>query len=79
MIKNITRLEQVINGKLYHFTCDMDSPLADCKEALFQFLHYTGQVEDLVKKQTEQQQNDKVVPIAPEAVDPTPKERLDAE
>ena len=54
MLKNITRLEVNINDKSYQFHCDMDSPLGDVKEALFQYQKYIGQVEDHVKKQLDE-------------------------
>jgi len=53
MLKNISRLEHKIGERLYHLTCDMDSPLLDVKEAVFQFLKYIGQCEDSVKSQEE--------------------------
>jgi hypothetical protein len=49
MLKNLTRLEQVIGGKIYHFTCDIDSKLEDAKEALVQFMGYVVQVETAAK------------------------------
>jgi len=39
--------------------CDMDSPLPDVKEALFQFQKYVGQIEDAVKAQQAQQEAEK--------------------
>lgn len=51
MLKNLSRLECKIGEKLYHLTCDIDSPLVDVKESLFQFLKYVGFVEDEVKNQ----------------------------
>ncbi len=49
MLKNITRLEHKVGERLYHFTCDPDSPLSHVKECLFQFLKYVGQLEDQAK------------------------------
>lgn len=58
MLKNISRLETKINEKNYQFLCDMDSPLPEVKEALFQFVKYVGQIEDQIKaKQEQEQQN----------------------
>ena len=54
MLKNINRLEYVIEGKVYHFMCDMDSPLHNVKEALFQFIKYVGSIEDVIKKAQEE-------------------------
>lgn len=53
MLKNISRLEAKINEKIYHFTCDSDSPLPEVKDALFQFIKYIGQMEDAIKQQQE--------------------------
>jgi len=60
MLKNISKLECVVNEKPYQLLCDMDSPLECVKEALFQFQKYIGQVEDQVKAQQEQQQQEVV-------------------
>ncbi len=49
MIKNISQLETKISEKTYHFSCEIDAPLPNIKEALFQFLKYIGQVEDHMK------------------------------
>jgi hypothetical protein len=51
MLKNISKLEFVIEGKVFQFLCDMDSALPMVKEALFQFGKYIGQIEDHVKAQ----------------------------
>lgn len=55
MLKNISRLENKINEKTYQFLCDMDSPLPEVKEALFQFIKYVGQIEDQIKAKQEQE------------------------
>jgi hypothetical protein len=55
MLKNISRLECKIKEKIYQFTCDMDSPLDEVKEAIFQFLKYIGQIEDSIKQHQAQQ------------------------
>lgn len=54
MLKNLSRLEFTVNSKVYHILCDMDSPIADLKEVLFQAQKYVGQIEDAVKVQLEQ-------------------------
>ncbi len=38
-----------VNGRIYHFTCDMDAPLQDAKEAMFGVMKYLGQIEDQIK------------------------------
>jgi len=53
MIKNISRLEVKVNAKEYHLCADMDSPLSDVKEAIFQFQKYIGHIEDQMKAQQE--------------------------
>jgi predicted nucleotidyltransferase len=49
MHKNISKLEVVINEKSFSFLCDQDSELPLCKEALFQFLKYIGQIQDAIE------------------------------
>ena len=44
MLKNVTGLEYQIGEKLYHFTCAIDAPITEVKEALAQFLSYATQV-----------------------------------
>ena len=51
MLKNISRLEVVIADKIYHLTCDVDSPISHVKEALLKFIYYVGQVEEAVVAQ----------------------------
>jgi uncharacterized protein (DUF342 family) len=53
MLKNISRLECEIADKKYQFTCDMDSPLENVKEALFQFQQYCLAIDEQVKLQKE--------------------------
>ena len=37
MIKNITQLEHKIGDRVYHFTCENDSPLGECHDAIMAF------------------------------------------
>lgn len=53
MLKNISKLEIKIGEKSYQFLCDMDCPLTEVKESLFQFIKYVGQIEDKIKEQQE--------------------------
>lgn len=46
MLKNITQLEHIVAGKVFHFMCEMDSELPAVKEALCQFLKFVGNIED---------------------------------
>lgn len=62
MLKNVSRLEQKIGDRIYHLTCDTDSPLTDVKEVLFQFLKYVGHIEDQIKA-AQAQQSATVEPI----------------
>ena len=54
MLKNLSKLELVIENKLYQLLCDHDSPLASVKEFLFQCQKYIGQIEDNLKAQQDQ-------------------------
>ena len=56
MIKNIIRLEHVVGDKIFHFTCDNDSPIANIKDALIQFMKCIVEVEDNIKSQQAAQQ-----------------------
>ena len=60
MLKNISKLECIIENKTYNFLCDTDASLTHVKEALFQFLKYVGQVEDQVKAAQAQIKTDSV-------------------
>lgn len=71
MLKNITRLEHVIGDKVYHLTCDADSPIEHVKEALFNFTKFVGQIEDKIK---ESQQKPVEEPKSEEAPVEAPKE-----
>ena len=51
MLKNITQLEAIIADKVYHFACDIDSPLPHVKEAILKFLYYVNQIEEQVVAQ----------------------------
>jgi len=48
MLKTIARLEHKIGDRLFHFTCDQDSPVTEVKEALCQFLAFATQIEKAV-------------------------------
>ena len=54
MLKNIVKIEFVINDKIYHFVCDNDAPLEHVKEALFQCQAYVAKIEEQIKAQTEE-------------------------
>ena len=62
MIKNMTKLEVLIDGKQHIYSCEQDSNLVQCKEALFQFLKYIGQVEDASRKAQEEEKKEAEIP-----------------
>jgi len=53
MLKNISKLECKVNERTFQFLCDSDSPLSEVKEALFQFMKFSGDVEDRVRSEQE--------------------------
>ena len=55
MLKNLTQLEHKIGDKIYQFLCEPTSPLAEVKEALFQFHKYVGKIEDQIKAMQDQE------------------------
>lgn len=57
MLKNITKIEFTINAKVYQFLADSDSPLSDCKEAVFQMMTYLGRVEEGIKNAQKSEQD----------------------
>ncbi len=67
MLKNIVRIEFTVADKIYHLTCDSDSPIEHIKEALFQMQKYVGQIEDNIKAQLAAQKEAEkpVEPAAP--------------
>ena len=67
MLKNVIQLEHQVGDKVYHLMCDNDSPLADVKDALCQFMKYVGNIEDQVKAQNAANEAAAAVPVAPEA------------
>jgi hypothetical protein len=62
MIKNVVKLEQIIEGKQGVFFCENDTPLHIAKEMLFQFMKYLGQVEDNAKAQQESEVKEPEIP-----------------
>lgn len=53
MIKNISKLECKIGERVYQLLCDMDSPLNEVKEALYQYIKYIGHIEDAARASQE--------------------------
>ena len=60
MIKNITQIKCLVNGKEHILSCEMDSSTIEVKEALYQFLKYVGQVEDTHAAKLKEEQDSKV-------------------
>lgn len=54
MLKNVSRLESIINGKVFHLLCDQDSSLEYAREALNQFHKFIDKIEEEYKKFSEQ-------------------------
>lgn len=73
MLSDLKRLEHKIGDKIYHFTCAPDSPLADVKEALVQFLGYINNLESTLKTKAEEEAKASVPVVTPDVVE-TPKE-----
>lgn len=46
MLSNLCKLECKVNGKLYQFLCDTDSPIECVEEALAQFLAFAVRVKN---------------------------------
>jgi hypothetical protein len=70
MLKNITKLECIVNDKEFVFLCDCDSPVVCVKEALTQFLKYACNIEDKVKADQEAQKSENE---SCECVEPKPE------
>lgn len=51
MQKFYVSFEYEINGKIYSFHCEPNSPLVDAKEAIFKLLKDFGAIEDAHKAQ----------------------------
>lgn len=60
-LKNISRLESVVNEKVYHLLAEMDSPINECRQALVQFDNFLQQIEENARKAAEP-------PVEPPAV-----------
>lgn len=61
----MTRLECKVGERLFQIYCEVDSPISDFKEALFQFQKYAGAVEDAIKRAQEAQNVEASVPKEP--------------
>ena len=58
MLKNISQLKSIIEGKEGTFHCDMDTPIHIVKEMLFQFQKYIGKIEDAFIAQQENEKKE---------------------
>lgn len=53
MLSNLTRLEHIVGDRVYHFLCDANSPIAEVKDAICQFMGFVANVERASKEQTD--------------------------
>lgn len=51
MLKNLTRLESIVQGKVSHLYLDNDTPLTVVKDMLLEYLTFVGNLEADIKKQ----------------------------
>lgn len=53
MLTQVSRLEHVIDGKVFHFYCEQNIPTEMAKQALFEYLKLIGKIEDAHKEMLE--------------------------
>lgn len=53
MLQNISRLEQVIDGRVYQLICDADAPINGVRAAIDCYLQYLDKVEETFNKNKE--------------------------
>jgi hypothetical protein len=68
MLKNLSSLEHVIEGKIYTLLCDPASPLNHVKDALVKFLGYVQNVEDQARA-TQEKAAEEQKPVEDHAVE----------
>ncbi len=51
MIKNIVRLESIVNEKVGHFLLENDCPIEVAEHMLLEFLQYLGKLKEQAKAQ----------------------------
>lgn len=68
MLKNICRLESIVENRTGHFLCDNDTPLHIVKEMLFQFQKWVGALEDSIKAQKQKEESDQKEEVKVEEV-----------
>ena len=74
MFTNLAKFEFKVADKVYHFLCDVDSPIEHVKEVVFQLSQAVGQLEKMAKERADQQQQQiDQDPLKPEVenVEPT--------
>lgn len=79
MLKNLSQLECKVGEKIFHLTCDPDSPLEHLKEALFQFQKFVGRLEDQIKASQVKQEEVKQEVVEESKDDSQPKEESKSE
>lgn len=60
MLKNIIKIEFIINDRVCTFLFENDMPLDHVKEALFQCQKYIGQIEDSIRSQIDNEEKNKL-------------------
>ena len=69
MLKNIVRLESIIQDRIGHFLLDNDCPIEIAEKMILEFLQYIGQIKANVKAQQDAakaEQENKVEPLKEE-------------
>ena len=55
MLKNISKFEMTIDGKVFQLLCECDTQFNQAKEFAYQLIKYIGQIEDEVKRKQEEE------------------------
>jgi hypothetical protein len=63
MLKNLSRLEFMVEDKIGHFYLDSDTPIGHVKEMFFQGLKYVGALENQIKANIESEKAKEVQAI----------------
>jgi len=66
MLKNLVRLESIVNEKVGHFLLENDCPIEVAEHMLLEFLQYLGKLKEQAKAQAAQHAPD----IKPETPEP---------
>lgn len=66
MLKNISRLEHIVEGKVFHLLCDMDSSTDHVRHALDAFRKYVDDYEESVLKSRNEEKEEPQVEVVEE-------------